>query len=423
MKTIRKSHEATLGAGFLHEQPIGTAHYRIVILCFLAWIFDFYDLVLYSFLLVPIARELHLQPVESSFALGFSLFSTALGGVFFGFAGDRFGRKPAILATVLLYGIGTLLCAFAHGIGELLLYRSLTGLGIGGEWAAGQSLVAETVPARHRARYAAYVQLGAPLGVLGSALVGGYVAPAIGWRLSFALGALPALMVAGAVMRWLPESDVWLAGGRRVRWPGRAELVELAPYRETLIRLFVILLVCSDAYWFTYSWMPGYLELSRGLGPQGSGRLMLWMQLGAIVGYGSFGVIADRCGRRPTFCVFAGLMALGLLPPTVLWKWSAPHPLLLELAMVVAGLGTGLWSGAAPIISELLPTWVRNTALGVLLNVTRGLQFFTPLIVTALAPRIGFGATLSLGALCAALGGVLIWTLPETRGRHIGALD
>jgi MFS family permease len=88
------------------------------------------------------------------------------------------------------------------------LYRSLTGLGIGGEWAAGQSLVAETVPARHRARYAAYVQLGAPLGVLGSALVGGYVAPAIGWRLSFAHGALPALMVTGGVMRWLPQSDV-----------------------------------------------------------------------------------------------------------------------------------------------------------------------------------------------------------------------
>ena len=95
----------------LSEQPMGWQHYRIVALCFLAWIFDFYDLILYSFLMVPMARDLHLSRLEASFAMGLSLLMTALGGLLFGFIGDRFGRRPTIIATVLIYGFGTLLCA------------------------------------------------------------------------------------------------------------------------------------------------------------------------------------------------------------------------------------------------------------------------------------------------------------------------
>ena len=102
-----------------------------------------------------------------------------------------------------------MLCAASLNLTHLLIFRSLTGIGIGGEWAAGQSLVAETVPPARRARYAAYVQVGAPLGVFIAAFLAGYVTPAIGWRATFALSSLPALMVAVAVWRWLPESDVW----------------------------------------------------------------------------------------------------------------------------------------------------------------------------------------------------------------------
>src|SRR4029077_19302344 len=142
------------GAELLSEQPMRSAHYRIVALCFLAWIFDFYDLILYSFLMVPMAHDLHLGRLEASFAMGLSLLMTALGGLLFGFIGDRYGRRPTIIATVLIYGFGTLLCAASLNLTHLLIFRSLTGIGIGGEWAAGQSLVAETVPPDRRARYA-----------------------------------------------------------------------------------------------------------------------------------------------------------------------------------------------------------------------------------------------------------------------------
>jgi len=117
------------------------------------------------------------------------------------------------------------------------------------------------------------------------------------------------------------------------------------------------------------------------------------------------------------------MMALGLLPATILWPWAYGVPGLIAGAMVFAGFGTGIWSGTGPIVSELLPTKVRNSALGLLLNVTRGLQFFTPMAIALLSRSIGFGAALSIGAAFSALGAALIWLIPETRGRVLTSLD
>jgi MFS family permease len=409
-------------SSLVSERPLGAIHYRIIGLCFAAWIFDFYDLILYSFLLVPIARDLHLSRADSSLALGISFAMTAAGGVIFGFIGDRFGRKPTIVASVLIYSVGTVFCATSNSLFQLLVFRSFTGIGIGGEWSAGQSLIAESVPPDRRARYAAYVQVGAPLGALLAAWAGGHLEPLIGWRAVFVLSALPAFIVAAAVWQWLPESDIWQRSGKR-QWIGRVELRALRPYRRIIALLFVVLLVNSEAYWFTYSWMPGYLQLTRKMTPQAGSNLMIGMQYGGIFGYAIFGALADRFGRRPMLCAFGLMMAVGLLPPTLLWEWTARTPGLIAGAMVLAGIGTGIWAGAGPMIAEMLPTNVRNTALALLLNGTRGLQFFTPLAITTLSVYLGFGATLSIGAFFSATGAALVWLLPETRGRAITALD
>jgi MFS family permease len=406
----------------LSEQALGAVHYRIIALCFAAWIFDFYDLILYSFILVPIARELGLSPAESSLTMGVAFATTAIGGVLFGFLGDRYGRKPVIICSVLIYGAGTILCAFSHNLTQLLAYRSFTGLGIGGEWAAGQSLVAETVPPARRGRYASYVQVGAPLGVMLAAAVGGHLEPIIGWRRVFTLSAAPAFAVAFAVWRWLPESDVWRRTSARPTLSVQA-LRDLAPFHRVVGLLFVVLLVNSAAYWFTYTWMPSYLRIARHLTPQASGNLMIWMQIGALGGYAIFGALADRFGRRPVFSAYAASMAVGILPATIFWDRSARVAGLIPAALAIAGFGTGVWSGVGAMISEMLPTHVRNTALGLLLNVTRGIQFFTPLIITALSPLIGFGPTLAIGALFSAAGSAIVWLLPETRGRVITAHD
>jgi MFS family permease len=405
----------------MNQRAAGAIHLRIVALAFAAWIFDFYDLILYSFLLVPVARELHLTPEQSSIALGTSLLMTALGGVIFGFLGDRFGRKSMIATTIAIYGVGTALCGFSQTLTQLIVFRSITGLGMGGGWAPGQSLVAESVPAERRARYAAYVQTGAPLGVLLAAAAGGYLAPAIGWRLTFMVSAIPAVFVVAAVLKWMPESDVWQRT-RTVLNRG-VDLRAILVHKRIFVLLFVVVLLNSEAYWFMYTWMPGYLELKRGLTAAGASRLMMEMQVGGVLGYLTFGRVADRFGRRPAFCAYGMLMAAGTIPPTILWSSARAVPGLILAAMFTAGFGTGIWAGVAPMIAELLPTRIRNTSLGLLLNVTRGFQFFTPILIAALGARFGFGATLSLGAVFSTLGALMVWILPETRGRSITAMD
>ena len=297
-----------------------------------------------------------------------------------------------------------------------------TGLGMGGGWAPGQSLIAESVPAQYRARYAAYVQTGAPLGILLAAIVSGQVAPGIGWRATFMLSAAPALIVAIAVIRYLPESDVWLQNRVAAKSEG-VDLRALQEHQRVFTLLFFTLLLSSEGYWFTYTWMPGYLELKRGLSAAGVSALVIFMQVGGVIGYAIFGLLADRFGRRPMYSLFGVVMAVGLLPPTIFWDAASGVRGLIAVAMFMVGFGTGLWSGVAPMISEMLPTRVRNTALGLLLNVTRGFQFFTPIFIAAMGARVGFAPTLALGAVFSAAGASMVWTLPETRGRRITALD
>src|SRR5512135_1631734 len=144
-----------------YQNPV-KLHYEILLMSWAGWVFDFYDLILFSFILIPIGQELHLSNVGLSYVLGASLAATALGGVIFGILSDRFGRKNVLQWTILTYSIGTFLCGFASSIELLLIFRIITGLGVGGEWATGQTYVGESFPPKVRGRYAAVMQTGAP---------------------------------------------------------------------------------------------------------------------------------------------------------------------------------------------------------------------------------------------------------------------
>ena len=178
------------------------------------------------------------------------------------------------------------------------------------------------------------------------------------------LSGVPAIFVVAAVLKWMPESDVWrrtrdgLERGIGIDW--RAMLA----YRRIFAMLFVVVLLNSEAYWFTYTWMPGYLELKRGLTAAAASRLLIKMQIGGVIGYLTFGRVADRFGRRPAFCAYGLLMATGTIPPTILWNSAVAVRGLISAAMFTAGFGTGIWAGIAPMIAEMLPTRIRNTSLG-----------------------------------------------------------
>ena len=184
-------------------------HYKIFGLSWAGWVFDFYDLVLFTFLISELQSSLNINAEMLSLCLGLSLFATGLGGILFGALGDKYGRKTVLQWTIIVYSIGTLLCAFSWSFYSLVIFRFITGLGVGGEWATGQTYINETFPDKLRARFGAFMQSGAPVGVILASIVGGVVSPVIGWRATFLISILPAITVI-LIRRHLNESDVWL---------------------------------------------------------------------------------------------------------------------------------------------------------------------------------------------------------------------
>src|SRR5262249_42066226 len=285
------------------------------------------------------------------------------------FLADRYGRRAVVSWTILLYSAGSLLAGLSTSRALLFCARAVTGAGVGGEWAAGHALVAETFPAKHRGRAGAILQTGAPFGGGLANLVGTLVAPRIGWRACLIASSATAIL-AFVARRALPESDLWQTGAAPRLGAGLQRV--LAGDCARRFYLGLLLTACNMAsYWLTYTWLPEYLR-SRGLSLAGSGAYIGVIVMGEIAGYASFGWFSDRLGRRPAFTSFALAMALGLLPITVFWDRFASQPALLLAAMALVGIGTGTWSNFGPLLAELFPTPVRNAAMGSIYNLARG---------------------------------------------------
>jgi len=405
-------------------------HHQILFMSWAGWVFDFYDLILYTFLLIPIGQELGLSKVQLSFVLGSSLAATAAGGVMFGLLSDRFGRRTVLQWTILCYSVGTFLSGLSPNLWFLLLFRVITGLGVGGEWATGQTYVGETFPAKVRGRYGAFMQTGAPIGVALASVIGGIVAPAIGWRAAFFISFLPAVLVI-FIRKKLPESDVWLlnrerrAAGQDAQLSGakdfarKIRLLFSDSYRRIFILSLVLAIFDMSAYWFTYSWLPGYLHEERHFSMVKSALWVLVTQAGGFLGYFTFGFAADSLGRRPAYSMYAVVRALGLAMVTIFWGPIAAYPGIILIFMFLVGFGTGMFGGYGPLFSELFPTDIRNTAMGSAFNLARGVQFLTPVIIVWIASSYGMAGGIFLAALFALLTGSWIWMFPETKGKKL----
>ncbi len=405
-------------------------HFKIFFMSWAGWVFDFYDLMLFSFLLIPIGKELHLTDIELSWVLGSSLAATAIGGVIFGILSDKYGRKKVLQWTILTYSAGTFLCGISTSIWVLLFFRIITGLGVGGEWATGQTYIGETFPAKVRGRYGAFMQTGAPFGIVLASIVGGLLVNQLGWRECFFVSILPAVLVV-FMRRGLPESDVWIERRKLSSMQVSSENSDEGKSGNTFLSLFknehrslfikclVLAVFDMSAYWFTYTWLPAYLHQQRHFTMVKSAVWMLVTQAGGLIGYFTFGFIADKLGRRPAYSIYSVIMAAGLVMITLLWESVAVYPPLILSFMFLVGLGTGMFSGYGPLFSELFPTKIRNTAMGSAFNLARGIQFFTPFVIAVIAVDYGLSGGISLAALFAILTGVWIWFFPETKGKKI----
>jgi MFS family permease len=330
----------------------------------------------------------------------------------FGWLADRYGRARMLVYSILIYSLCTGLTATAGSVLQLVCWRALLGIGLGGEWSAGSVLVAETWPAAHRGKAIGLMQSGWAVGYLLAASLAAVVLPRWGWRPLFAVGCLPALLALW--VRWrVPEP----ATGPRGPLGARLD-------RRNWRDIGVASAMCACllfAYWGLFTWVPTYLAspVARGGAGLGAAKSFWWiapMQIGAFLGYALFGVLADRLGRRPVFIAFV-LAAAALVP---VYGLLGHRPgLLLLLGPLVGFFGHGYFSVFGALLAELFPTAVRATAQGLCYNAGRAVSALAPFTLGVVADRRGIGLALALTAGFYILGAAFMLLLPETRAKDV----
>ncbi len=406
----------------MHSDKTARFPWRVWLISFLGWTFDFYDLMLISFLLIPIGKDLRLSGPEEALILGVALGASGIGGILFGYLSDRYGRKQVMTWTIGLYSLGTALCAFSTGPWSLLAFRLLTGLGVGGEWAVGHALVQEASPGHMRGRSAAFLQAGEPLGVGLAAVMGLLITPLIGWRWVFLVSSGSAVL-AFVARRHLPESTLW-ERQKEERLTPLATLVWMTRhgFLPPLLKGFALGAFKLGTYWTCYVWLPRFLQQQFH---QPVGRSAMWIltaQSGQLIGMLLFGFAADRYGRRQAYTVYSLLTAAAIYALAFQWESLLPQPALFWTVMFALGVGSGCTAGFGALLAELFPTQVRNFAMGTAYNSARGVQFFAPMVVSAFVAGYGVRGGLGVPLVLALATAAWVWVLPETRRRDLARI-
>jgi MFS family permease len=406
---------------------------RTLLAAFLGWMLDAFDAMLYALVLTYVMRDLGMSKATSGFLQTLTLLASGIGGVFFGFLADGIGRKRALMLSILTYSI----CSFASGLSTTVLmlavFRFILGLGMGGEWNTGATLVAETWPDELRAKAIALVQSSWAIGYALAALVAGVVLRYANWRMVFFVGILPALVTLWIRNR-VPESQMWMEHRRLTqdqelepqgpqRTQGNESFLAIfrAPYRKSTIVLLLLNFFGLFAWWGLFIWIPPYLSLpiaqgGRGFGIMRTATLLIVLNLlGMFPGYISFGWVADHLGRRKSFMLY--LFAAALLVP--FYAVARSPVVLLVLGAAVAFFGTGFFSGSGIIGSEIFPTHVRARALGFTYNGARALSSVAPWVIGRVGQTKGLGWAFYLCGAAFFLASVMATQLPETKGKKL----
>jgi benzoate transport len=376
---------------------------------------DGFDLLVLGFLLRPISKDLGLTPPEAASLVTATLIGAVAGGIGFGMLSDRFGRVRVLTWTILLFAGFTGLCALAQGYWDLLAYRSIAGLGLGGEFGIGMAMVAEVWPAAKRARVSCYVGLGWQLGVLAAALVTPLLLPLIGWRGMFAVGILPAI-AAYVIRHTLDEPELFVAKVQQQPLQKESPLRLLVKDTAAVKISLGMVILCSVqnfAYYGVMIWLPSYLSTRFGFALTQSAAWTSVTIAGMALGIFLFGHIADRLGRRPTFLAYM----LGAAIMVVVYSQLTDPTALLFGGAAMGFFVNGMLGGYGALMSELYPTAARATAQNVLFNIGRAVGGFGPLVVGAVAAAYSFEVAIALLATLYVLDIIaLLVLIPERRG-------
>ncbi|MGH9430496.1 MAG: MFS transporter [Terriglobia bacterium] len=390
----------------------------------LGWMLDGMDITLYTMVIASLLSGLRISTGMAGALASITLIASAIGGVAFGFLADRLGRRTALMASISVYSVFTAACGFAWGITAFAVFRFLLGLGMGGEWATGASLVVETWRPEHRGKALGLMQSGFAVGYVLAAAIAALILPRWGWRAVFFAGIIPACVTLW-IRRKVPESPAWLAEQAKPEMRAHGSQPSIIRAQGGLILLTLLMNSAAlFAWWGLFTWIPPYLALpvsrgGRGLSIAASAGWIACMQVGMWLGYVAFGFASDRIGSKRTYIGFL-LLAATLAP---LYALARSRWWLLAIGPALAFFGTGHFTGFGIITAELFPTAHRATIMGLTYNFGRGLSAAAPLAIGLLAGKWGFESAFWLAAASFLVAALLALRLPEGLGAEAQSAD
>jgi len=403
--------------------------WRVLVAAKLGWMLDAMDFMLYTMAVGQLRAYFHFGDDVAGMLGTATLVMSGVGGAIFGYVADRFGRTRALMATILIFSVSSLGAATSQTVLQLLFWRAVLGIGMGGEWASGAVLVSETWPPALRNKAISIMQSGWALGYMLASISAAIIlgSPSLGadaWRWLFVLGVAPALLTLW-IRRYVREPDTWMQKARTASGPNPYGVI----FGRGLLRRSLLIIALGSAVqfanWGLFFWLPAFLarpvaQGGAGMGIVGSLPWIIPVQLGAYAGYLTFGFIADRIGRRQAFVLYT--VAAAVLVP--IYGQMARSPLiLLLLGPFIGYFGYGYFSMFGGFVAELYPAAVRATGQGTTYNIGRMAGAVAPFTIGVIAtqPGVGIGLALSITSAFFLLAAALVFTLPDRSGQALEA--
>ena len=433
----------------IESLPMTKATWAILILVGIGWMFDAMDQGMVSGVIAAIGKDWDLTKYELSWLTSSGLLGMIVGAALSGAISDRLGRRTVILYTLLIYSIGSLLCGLANDYWMLMIFRFITGFGLGGELPAASTLVSEVSPLKSRGRNVVILESFWAWGWIAASLVAFLAIPEFGWRSAFFIGAIPALFAAALRFK-VPESPRYLelngrrdeaekivseleaaAGVESVPDNTPIEKVEKRPWYEefkmlwsranlrTTAVLWIIWFGINFGYYGFVLWTPTLLT-EQGFDIVKSLGFTLIMCIAQLPGYFSAALLIEKLGRKPTLIIyFAG---------TAIAAWLFGHAdsenMILITGCLLYFFALGAWGCVYSYTPEVYPTDVRGSGNGWAAAFGRIGAFIAPFIVPAMYASFGSddGFMLVFAILAAAFAFVAIVILifgKETKGMSL----
>jgi SHS family lactate transporter-like MFS transporter len=395
----------------INEKALKRNQRNAVLAGFLGWTLDAFDFFILTFVLTTVAEDFNKSIPEMALTLTASLAMRPVGALIFGLMADRYGRKSPLMISIIFYSVVEVLSGFAPNYSVFLLLRFLYGIGMGGEWGVGASLVMESVSAKRRGFLSGLLQEGYAFGFLLAALAYYTVFPHFGWRVMFFIGGLPALLTLFIRSR-VQETEAWKSS-RSADWKEYGQAIK----KNWKLFLYLVLLMSMMNFIShgTQDLYPTFLQKQRQFTPHKTAIITMISMVGAILGGLVFGHLSDKYGRKRMMAV-AVILAILIIP---LWMYNGGSFMIALGAFAMQFMVQGAWGVIPAHINELSPGALRGFfpgfayQLGVL--IASGIAY----IEAILAEHVSYSTSMEiLAGSVLALGAIVILSGPEARGVH-----